>query len=40
VWKMWKRRGQRVARGPRVVEGEFRVVRAPAVAAPVLTRRA
>ncbi|MDR7133662.1 UPF0716 family protein affecting phage T7 exclusion [Lysobacter niastensis] len=40
VWKMWKRRGQRVAHGPRVVEGEFRVVRAPAVAAPVLTRRA
>lgn len=40
VWRMWKRRNKPVARGARVVEGEFRVVRAPAVAAPVLTRRA
>jgi hypothetical protein len=40
VWRMWKRRGKPVARDRRVVEGEFRVVRAPAAAAPVLTRRA
>jgi hypothetical protein len=39
VWKMWKRRGRPIARDPRVVEGEFRVVR-PSVAHPVLTRRA
>lgn len=39
VWKMWKRRGKPIARAPRVMEGEYRVVRAPAVAAPV-TRRA
>ncbi|MBF6025575.1 hypothetical protein [Lysobacter niastensis] len=39
VWKMWKRRRQPIARDPRVVEGEYRVVRTPS-ATPVLTRRA
>lgn len=39
VWRMWKRRGKPLARDTRVVEGEYRVVRAASVA-PVLTRRA